>query len=168
MSQETLLYIMAAAVVVSAAAVVIQLILLFGMFFAFREAKQKFLQLSEKAEPLLDTSKSLLEQSRTQVIEITTRTNAILNSAQTQMARIEEFLTDATNRGKSQMEHVELVMDDTLNRFQETSTMLQKGILRPLRQLNGLAAGMQAAIEYLIKGHRTTVERATQEDEMFI
>jgi len=84
------------------------------------------------------------------------------------MTRVDAFLDDAATRARTQMEHVELVVDDTLARFQETSAVLQKGVLKPLRQLNALAAGLQAAVEYLFNRHRTTVERATQEDEMFI
>lgn len=168
MSQESLMYIVAAAVVVSAAAIVTQLILLFWMFFTIREVKRKLLELSERIESFLDTGKSVLEQSRTQITEVTIRARQILDSAQAQMNRIDGFLGDATTRARVRMDHLDMVMDDTLNRFQETSALLQKGILRPLRQLNGLAAGIQATIEYLLRGHRTTVERATQEDEMFI
>lgn len=159
---------MAAAVVVSAAAIVVQLILLFGTFFAVRDTRTRFLALSDRIESLVDLSTSFLDQSRTEISEITTRTKDLLSSAQGQMTRLDAFLDDATTRAKTQMEHVELVVDDTLARFQETSAVLQKGVLKPLRQLNALAAGLQAAVEYLFNRHRTTVERATQEDEMFI
>jgi ElaB/YqjD/DUF883 family membrane-anchored ribosome-binding protein len=168
MSQETLLYVMAAAVVVSAAAIVVQLILLFGTFFAVRETRTRFLKLSERVESFLDLSSTFVEQSRTEINEITTKTKDLLSSAQAQVTRLDVFLDDATTRARAQMDHVELVVDDTLTRIQETSAVLQKGVLQPLRQLNALAAGVQAALEYLSKRHRKTVERATQEDEMFI
>jgi hypothetical protein len=175
MSQETLIYVMTAAVGVSAAAIVIQLILLFGMFFSVRETKKKFLELSERVEPLIDTSRSvldssriLLDQTRKQIGEITAKTNQLLSTAQTQMNRVDEFLGDAAARSKAQLEHAELVVDDALNRVQETSAMLQTGVLKPLRQINGLAVGIQAAIEFLVNRRRTTPEHATQEDEMFI
>ena len=66
------------------------------------------------------------------------------------------------------MDRVELILDDTLSSLHETSVLLNKGILRPIREINGVAAGIQAALACLFSGRRLTVERATHDDEMFI
>ena len=65
------------------------------------------------------------------------------------------------------MESVELVLDDTFNRAHETVAVVHDGIMRPLRELNGIAAGVRAA---LVPWPRqpSQVDQATSDEEMFI
>jgi hypothetical protein len=66
------------------------------------------------------------------------------------------------------MDRIEMVMDDTVDRFQETTTLLQNSVVRPLRQINALVAGLRATLSFLAGGRRTTVDEATHDEEMFI
>jgi hypothetical protein len=77
-------------------------------------------------------------------------------------------MAEATARTRTQMDRIEMVMDDTVNRFQETTSLLQSGIVRPLRQINALTAGIRTALSVLSGARRTTVEHATHDEEMFI
>jgi len=106
---------------------------------------------------------------------ITTRTNAILESSKDivdstkrQLAIVEEVVGDAAVRAKVQMERVELVLDDTLSRAHETIAVVHDGIMRPLREVNGIAVGVRAALGALARGNRPTVDRVTSDEEMFI
>ncbi len=81
-----------------------------------------------------------------QITEITARTNDILDSTKRQLAIVEEVVGDAAVRAKVQMERVELVLDDTLSRAHETVAVVHDGIMRPLREVNGIAAGIRAAL----------------------
>jgi hypothetical protein len=41
--------------------------------------------------------------------------------------------------------------------------------MRPVREVNGLAAGISAVVSTLVRGHRrSSVDSATQDEEMFI
>ena len=77
-------------------------------------------------------------------------------------------MTDATGRAKIQMERVELMLDDTLNRVQDTVAAVQGNILKPIREVNAVAAGFRTAIQTLLKGGRPSVAQATTDEEMFI
>jgi hypothetical protein len=66
------------------------------------------------------------------------------------------------------MDRIEMVLDDTVNRFQETTTLLQNGVLKPLKQISALAIGVRAGFAFLLGARRTTVEQATHDEEMFI
>jgi hypothetical protein len=66
------------------------------------------------------------------------------------------------------LERVELVLDDTLSRAHETVATVHDGIMRPLRELNGIAAGVKSALAYLARGNRPSVDQATSDEEMFI
>jgi hypothetical protein len=45
---------------------------------------------------------------------------------------------------------------------------VQGTILKPIREVNGLAAGIRAGVSHLMKGNRPNVAHATQDEEMFI
>jgi hypothetical protein len=41
--------------------------------------------------------------------------------------------------------------------------------MRPVREVNGIAAGISAAVSTLVRGqHKSSVDSATQDEEMFI
>jgi ElaB/YqjD/DUF883 family membrane-anchored ribosome-binding protein len=168
MSQETLLYIMTGAVVVSAIAIVLQLCFVFGMYKAAKAVETQVTKITPKAESLVETTQQTVEQSKKQIIEITAQANEILGATKTQLAKIEEVLNDAASRAKIQMDRVELVLDDAVSRVQDTVTTVHNGIMRPLREVNGVTAGFRAALSHLMRGGRPSVAQATSDEEMFI
>lgn len=165
---EPLIYVMAAAVIVSALALVVQALLLFGVYRSSMATKEHVTMIAGHAESLVQSAQRAVEQGRKQVSDVSTKAGEILDLTRTQLVRVDEVLAEATSRAKVQMDRVELVLDDTVNRLHETANVVHDGILRPLREINGLAVGVRAALEYLIRGRRTTVEQATHDDEMFI
>jgi F0F1-type ATP synthase membrane subunit b/b' len=165
---EQLAPIMTAAVVVAAVAIVLQLLILFAMYRASKAISNQIAALAPKIETLVETAQRTVEQSRQQVTEITTKTNAVLDQTKVQLVRVNEIMEDATSRAKRQLDRVELILDDTIGRVHETAMLLQNGVLRPLREVHGVAAGVRAAVSTLLRGGRPTVAQATQDDEMFI
>lgn len=160
--------VLVAAVVVAAAAIVLQTILLFALFRASRAMRDQLARLVEKLEPLAERSHQVLEEMRQQVGDVTTRASQVLELSRKQLARTDDFLTEVVSRAQAQINRVELVMDDVLGRFQDTFSLLNESILRPLKQLNGLTLGVRAALAALFGERHTTVERATHDEEMFI
>ncbi len=168
MSEITLLYVMTAFVIISAIALCIQAGMLAAMYRTTRALQQKIDPLVPKVESLVERATSTVEQSGKQITEITTRANDILDSTKRQLAVVEELVGDAAARAKVQMERVELVLDDTLSRAHETVSVVHDGIMRPLREVNGIAAGVRAALNSLARGNRPTVDQVTSDEEMFI
>jgi len=168
MDQTTLLYIMAAFVIISAIALCIQAGMLAGMYKTTRSLQQSIQPLLPKVEALVESAKTTVDQSRKQIAEITARTNEILDSTKHQLAMVEEVVTDATARAKVQLERVEMVLDDTVSRAHETIAVLHGGIMRPLREINGVAVGLRAALAFLARGNRPSVDQVTTDEEMFI
>jgi methyl-accepting chemotaxis protein len=175
MSETTLLYVMTAFVIISAIALCIQAGMLAAMYKTTKALQEKINPLVPKVESLVEKASSTVEQSGKQIAEITTRANGImeasqdiLDSTKRQLAVVEEVVGDAAVRAKVQMERVELVLDDTLSRAHETIAVVHDGIMRPLREVNGIAAGVRAALGALARGDRPTVDRATSDEEMFI
>ncbi len=160
---------------VACAALIIQVVLLVVMAVASVKMRRQISALIARAEPLIDkagpladTSQQILNEVRGYAAEISAKTKDLLDLSRKQLGRVDEVMAEATSRTRAQMDRIEMVMDDTVNRFQETTSLLQNGIVRPLRQISGLTAGIKAALGFLINGHRTTVEQATHDEEMFI
>jgi uncharacterized protein YneF (UPF0154 family) len=175
MNETTLLYVMTAFVIISTIALCIQAGMLVGMYKAMKAMQQSINPLLPKVESLVEKTTAAVEQSGRQITEITTRANDImesskdiLDSAKRQLAVVEDVVGDAAGRAKVQMDRAELVLDDTLSRAHETIAVVHDGVMRPLREINGLAAGIRAALAALGRGNRPTPDRATSDEEMFI
>ena len=168
MDQQTLLTIMAWFVGIAAVALVVQA----GMLFAIYRTSQKMAEtadrLTPKMETLMESSRQTLDESRVQIAEITSKANKILDQTQTQLARVDALMSDATERGHRQLARAEMLVDDTLGRAHQTITLVHGSVMRPLREIAGVAAGLKAAIQFLSRSGRTTPERLTVDEEMFI
>lgn len=168
MSQDALLKLMTAAVVLSGIAMAVQAAMLVGMFRALKGIRQQMEAFRPRAESLIESAERTLEQSRRQFGEIAGKAEVILDSTRTQMDRLDEVVREASARARVQMDRLEIVFDDTVSRVHQTITLLNDGVLRPLREMNGIATGFRAAFAYLLRGGRPTVAQATSDEEMFI
>jgi hypothetical protein len=165
MDQNTLLTIF---VSVSAVALLIQAGLLFGIYKTSRSLSDNVQRLMPKMNSLLDTSRTTVEESRKQIADISTRTNEILDIGRRQMVRLDEVLEDASTRARVQFDRVEMVLDDTMGRVQDTVAIMHSGVLKPLKEVQGVASGLRAAFFFLLRGRRPNPSSATVDEEMFI
>ncbi|MGE5645604.1 MAG: hypothetical protein ACM336_07420 [Acidobacteriota bacterium] len=156
-------------------ALIIQVILLGVIAVAVLQTRKQVNGVVAKAEPLIakmhpivDTGQQILGDVRRYAADVSVKTNDLLELSRKQLGRVDEVLAEAASRTRTQMDRIEMVMDDTVNRFQETTSLLQNGVVRPLKQLNALTTGVRTAVSVLLAGRRTTVEQATHDEEMFI
>jgi hypothetical protein len=168
MSTDALLYVMTGAVVVSAVALVLQALMLVGVYKSSKALRETVTRMGGQVESVVESLQRSQEQTRKQISEVATKAGEVLDLAHKQLIRIDDVLGDAVARAKVQMDRVELVLDDSIDKIQETTALLHKGILRPIREVNGVAAGIQAALSFLFRSQRMTVEQATHDEEMFI
>ena len=163
-----LLILLTLAVGMIAVALTVQALVLYGIY---RKSTDLYVKLNEflpKAEALLKTSEKSLQETRQNIQELTANANEVINTAKGHMARIDVVMTDAGNRANVHMAKAELVLDDTLNKVHRTVNTVHKGILTPIREVTGVAAGLRAALSSFVTSQRPSVHRATQDEEMFI
>jgi len=153
---------------VAAAALVIQALMLVFIGVAVLKIRRQMVEMLPRVEDLMTTTKTTVEQSRKQIMEVTGKANEILDSTKVQMAKVDSLITDASERARVQMDRMELVLDDTMDRAQSAVTAVQRGVTRPLRELHGVAAGIRATFAYLLRGGRPNVDQVTSDEEMFI
>jgi hypothetical protein len=174
MDQQTLLTVMTVFVCVAAAALLIQAGLMFGIYKAARAMQENVQRVMPKVESmlpkidaLLESSRITIEDSRRQIQDITTKTSDILETTRKQVKRIDEILEDAGSRLRVQFDRAELVLDDAMGRAQQTVAMVHSDIIRPIRQIEAVAAGVRTAISFLMRGRPNPAE-AHADEEMFI
>jgi len=167
MDQQTLLTVMTAFVIIAAVALIIQAAMLAGIYKASRGMQENVQRLLPKIEGVLDTSRKTIEDSRKQIADITAKTSEILDTTRQQVHRIDEFLNDAAARARVQMDRAEMVLDDAMVRTQRTVALVEGGVIKPIVQIQGVAAGIKTALTFLLRG-RPNPEDAHSDEEMVI
>jgi signal transduction histidine kinase len=165
---QMLLVVMTVFVVISAIALIIQATMLYGMRKSALAVEQQVAKLTPKVLALAESSQAALDETRTGVAEIMERTKDILDITRRQLTRVEEVLDDAANRARVQFDRAEMVVDDAMDRAQETIAIVHGGIMKPIREINAVAAGLRAAIQYFVRGSRPNPDQVTADEEMFI
>lgn len=168
MNTDTTLVIMTVFVAITAVSFAAQAIAMMRLARTTREMKERVDAFLPKAEKLIQTAEATLAESRTQINEITTRANEILALTQTQLTRVDELMADATVRAKVQLDRAETVLENTMSRVNDTVNSVHGTILRPIREITGVAAGVKAAVGHLLKGAPANVAQVTTDEEMFI
>jgi hypothetical protein len=168
MDQNTLLVLLTVFVAIAAIALLAQAVAFLGLFFVARNIRTKIFGIWPEIQSIVATSKRSAERAEQHVAAIGAASVAILDITRQQLVKVDELLSDASTRAKVQMERAEMVLDDTMTRVQETVTVVQRGVLRPVREVHGILSGIRTAIAHLGRGGRPTVDHATSDEEMFI
>lgn len=168
MTDPVLGYAIMAFVALAAISMLAQAIATMRVMRTVRELQQQVTPLIPRAEAALETARETLVEARGNLREISARTVAVLDNAKAQLARVEDVVTDAAARAKNQLERTEMVVEDTVSRVHETVAAVHSTILKPIREVNGLAAGIRAGVSQLFRRRREGLERVTQDEEMFI
>jgi ABC-type transporter Mla subunit MlaD len=169
MSQETiLLYVMAAFVTISAIALCIQAGMLFGIFKSVKALQEQANSIMPQVKSILAKAESTVDQSSKHIVEITAKANEMMDLGKAQLQKLDAVVTEASNKALVQLERAEMVVDDTVSRVHQSVSAVHNGILKPIREISGVASGVKTAVSYFMRGGRPSVAQATQDDEMFI
>jgi len=168
MDTQVLLVTMAIFTGVAAIALIIQAAFLLGIYKSSRKTQASFERLAAKVEGVVDASLAAVVEVKGQIADVAVKTNLILDSTSRQLARVEEVVNDASARARNQFDRAEMVIDDAVTRAHETLAVVHSGIMQPIREINGVAMGVRAAIQYFLRGGRPSPDQATADEEMFI
>lgn len=168
MDEHTLLILLTIFVGLAAAAMLLQAGTLLGLFLVARKVQEKINPIIPEIEAIVGVTRRTVERVEKHIEKIGSTSTSMLDTAKLQLARVDELLADATTRAKVQMERAEMVLDDTMTRAQQTVAILQSGVLRPVREVYGILAGIRTMLAHLGRAGRATVDHATADEEMFI
>jgi ABC-type transporter Mla subunit MlaD len=115
------------------------------------------------------STNQIMQDARPRIAHLSDETVAIVRSGREQVERIGDLLHDAGDRTRVRLEQIDHAVDLTVNQIENASIAMKSAVLRPVREVNGIAAGISAAVSTLVRGtHKSSVASATQDEEMFI
>jgi hypothetical protein len=101
--------------------------------------------------------------------------SAIAEMAKDQAADFRDLMGDTTaiarreiDRTRDHVDKVQRTLADATDQFERTTAMVQHSVLGPAREFSYIMFGVRRALEVFMAGNRLPVNRAYQDEEMFI
>jgi hypothetical protein len=165
-------------IALTGAAVLLQAGILAALYLAFRKTSVRMEALAEevktKALPTLETAQALLAELRPKLQIVADNLMETTIVARSQVERMDATVTDAVDRARLQVIRADDLLTRTLDRVEETSDLVHKTVVSPVRQVSGLIQGITAGVEFLLgnrsrrNGDGRGSRRPVPQDEMFI
>jgi methyl-accepting chemotaxis protein len=123
----------------------------------------------EKVGPILDRATEIIDENRPRIAEVTAESVAIVKSVRVQVDKAGDVLQDAGARAKVRMAQIDESVENTVEQVGQVGVAVKRVMLKPVREMNGIAAGVSAVVSTMVYGSRkSSVDHATQDEEMFI
>ncbi len=161
-------------IAVTTLAVVLQTLILAGLYFAVRKSTAKMealaTEVTSKALPTMETVQNMLVELRPKIDVISVNAAESSNLVRNQLARIDATLTDALDRTRLQVIRADELLNRTMDKVEETSEVVHKTVISPLRQVNGLMSAISTGVEVFLGQKRRHPKNGAgvPQDEMFI
>jgi len=165
-------------IALTAAAVLLQAGILVAMYVAMRKSSARMealaLEVKTKAVPTLEAAQAMLTELRPRLTVIADNLMETTISVRSQVERMDATVSDTVDRARLQIIRADELLSRTLDRVEETSDMVHRTVVSPVRQFSGLIQGVTAGIEFLLggRGRRNggsrEARRPVPQDEMFI
>jgi hypothetical protein len=161
-------------VAVTSGAVLLQAMILVALYYAVRKSTAKMEALATEVQakvlPTMDTVQTFLTDVRPKLDTLATNVSESSTLVRNQLARIDATLTDTLDRTRLQVIRADELLNRTMDRVEETSDVVHKTVMSPLRQVNGLVAALSTGFEVFL-GHKRRSPKngmGVPHDEMFI
>ena len=161
-------------IIFTAIAVIVQVCILVALFLALRKTAVKVealaSEVSTKAVPTLTTAHEMLVEIRPRVQDIVANVEHSARLARTQVERIDATVSDVVDRTRLQVIRADELVNRTLDRVEETTDVVQRTVISPIRQLAGVLQGVSAGLEFFLgrKRPNSRDEVGIPQDELFI
>jgi len=160
-------------------AVLLQAGVLAAMYFTMRKSGERMealaTEVKTKVLPTVEQARELLVEFRPRLQVIAENLEETTSTMRNQVQRVDAAVTDVVDRARLQVIRADELLSRTLDRVEETSDMVHKTVISPVRQFSGLLQGVTAGIEFLLGGRgrrnggsRGESRRPVPQDEMFI
>jgi methyl-accepting chemotaxis protein len=160
-------------VAVTAAAVVIRAGILIGMYLSARKTSAMVeglaVEIKDKVLPTADVVKSMLAEMRPKLETLVTNVSDSSVMVRAQLERIDATLNDVIDRTRLQVIRADEIVGRTLERVEQTTDLVHKTVVSPVRQVSGVIQGVTVALDFLMSGRRRRRDGVpAAQDEMFI
>jgi hypothetical protein len=146
MNEQSIVLILSILVGLCALALLFQVIVLLATYGVVRRLQKSSAGLITKINELARISKEAAADGKLRFVEIKATSQEIVKIIRVQLARLDDLYSDVKLRFLNQKDRAELVLDDTIRRVTQPVTVVRKGILSPVRRVQGILAGVRNAV----------------------
>jgi hypothetical protein len=161
-------------IAVTTIAVAVQAGILVALYVAVRKSSERMEALANdvksKVLPTVETAQSLLMELRPRIDVISTNLAESSDLVRNQLGRLDATVTDVLDRARLQVIRADELLNRTMDKVEETSEVVHKTVLSPLRQVNGLMAAISTGVDVFLGQKRRHPRNGGggPQDEMFI
>jgi len=127
-------------------------------------------EVKSKVLPTVETAQSMLVELRPKIEVMSTNFAESSDMLRNQLGRLDATVTDALDRARLQVIRADELLNRTMDRVEETSEVVHKTVISPLRQVNGLMAAISTGVDVFLGQKRRHPRNGAgvPQDEMFI
>ncbi len=159
-------------VALTAIALLVQAGMLVGMYLAMRKTGARMEALADEVKtkllPTAETAQAMMIDLRPKIENILTNASDSSSLIRAQMQRMDAVLNDILDRTRLQVIRADELVTRTIDRVENTTEIVHKTVVSPVRQISGLVQGVTTGLEFLIGGRRNRDGSRVAQDEMFI
>jgi hypothetical protein len=159
-------------------AVILQAGILLAMYLAMRKSGERIeaiaTEVKTKVLPTVEQAEAMLKDIRPKLEVIAENLQDSTTALRAQVLRVDATVNDVVDRARLQIIRGDELLTRTLDRVEQTSDMVHKTVISPVRQLSGLMQGITVGLEFLFggrgrrNGNSREERRPVPQDEMFI
>jgi methyl-accepting chemotaxis protein len=168
MSDDTFKWVIAGGISLAALCFLAQAIAAFILLRTVNKIHDKVEPLADKTEPILEMVRSSMNELVPKLVAVSDDVVELSRTARDQVNRVGELLTDLAQQAKAQVAKIDGAVESTVDSVQHAGESVKDAVLKPVREVNGVLAGIKTAISVYSHGRRQSVDHATQDEEMFI
>ena len=160
-------------IALTAGAVLIQAGILLFLYLALRKSTARMEALAtetkDRALPAIESAQSLLVELRPKIETMATNVAESTTLIRGQLTRLDATLSDVLDRTRLQVIRADELLNRTMDKVEETSEVVHKTVVSPLRQVSGLISAVTTGVEvFLGQKRRPRNGMGVPQDEMFI
>jgi len=159
-------------------AVLLQAGVLLAMYLAMRKSSQRMEELAAdvktKLMPTVTEAQAMITALRPKIEIIVENLSETTTTLRSEVRRVDATVNDAIDRARLQVIRADELLSRTLDRVEQTSDVVHKTVISPVKQLSGMVQGITVALEFLFSsrnrrnGGSREERRPVPQDEMFI
>jgi hypothetical protein len=161
-------------IAVTTFAVVVQAGILVGLYLAVRKSTARMEALATEVKsrvlPMVETAQNLMVELRPKIDVISNNLAESSDLVRNQLGRLDATVTDVLDRARLQVIRADELLNRTMDKVEETSEVVHKTVISPLRQVNGLMAAISTGVDVFLGQKRRHPRNGggVPQDEMFI
>jgi methyl-accepting chemotaxis protein len=164
-------------IALTAIAVLLQAGVLLAMYIAMRKSSERMEALAgevkSKLLPAVEEGHQILTEMRPKLEVIVDNLQSSTTVIRSEVERVDATVNDVVDRARLQVIRADELLSRTLDRVEQTSDMVQRTVVSPVRQISGLMQGISAGLGFFFGRHRQNggrreERRPVPQDEMFI